>query len=268
MRGIWSVLIASAAIVLSAGAASAETTYSVATGVDFSSGDYGGMTDTEVISAPLTLRVTNGNWSFRASTSYLQISGPADVADIDAGGDGAGGTTGGTGGTIARTGTERGLGDTNLSVSRTFRRLGGSDAYFETTARVRLPTGDDDKGLGVGATDYALAGEVGINKRGGGGSVELTRRFLGDRAGVEREDGWQVTSSVWLRAGERTQVGAFSSWREAAISGRDDPAQIGAFVSHQITRNVRLSVNASGGMSDASPDYSTGIRFTWRPSNG
>lgn len=267
MRGIYKALFASAAVAMSASAAHAETTYSVASGVDFSSGDYGSDADTEVISVPLVFRVTNGNWAFRASTSYLQIDGPADVADVDAGaGDGTGGT-GGSGGTPVRTGTERGLGDTNLSVSRTFRRIGGSDAYFETTARVRLPSGDEDAGLGVGTTDYQLAGEVGVNKRGGGGSIELARRFLGDRDGVEREDGWQVSANSWMRTGEHTQIGAFGSWREASIAGGDDPAQVGLFVTQQLTSNVRMSVNASGGLSDGSPDYATGIRFTWRPSD-
>lgn len=265
MKRIRKALLACAAIAIGAGAARAETTYSVATGIDFSSGDFGGTTDTDVISVPLVVRVTNGRWSLRASTAYLQVDGPADVADVDGGaGDGTGGT-GGTGGTIVRSGTERGIGDTNLSLSRAFRHIGGSDAYFETTARVRLPTGDEDAGLGVGATDYQLAGEFGLNKRGGGVSVELARRFLGDRAGVQREDGWQVSPSAWLRTGEHTQVGAFGSWREAAISGRDDPAQIGGFVSHQLTPSLRLSVNASSGLSDASPDYATGIRLTWRP---
>ncbi|GAM97873.1 hypothetical protein U91I_01502 [alpha proteobacterium U9-1i] len=261
------MLLASAAVAMSVGVAHAETTYSVASGIDFSSGDYGGATDTEVVSLPLVVRVTNGKWAFRASTSYLQIDGPADVADVDAGaGDGTGGA-GGSSGTPIRSGTERGIGDTNLSVSRTFRRVGGTDAYFETTARVRLPTGDEDAGLGVGATDYQLAGEVGVNKRGGGGSIELARRFLGDRAGVQREDGWQLSANTWMRTGEHTQLGAFGSWREAAIVGRDDPAQVGVFVTQQLTSNVRVSVNASGGLSDGSPDYATGIRFTWRPSN-
>jgi hypothetical protein len=263
MRGIYKSLFASVAVAMSVGVANAETNYSVASGVDYSSGDYGGDADTEVISVPLVFRVTNGKWAFRAATSYLQIEGPADVADLD--GDGAGDGAGA--GAPVRTSADRGLGDTNLSVSRTFRNIAGSGAYFEATARVRLPTGDEDAGLGVGTTDYQLAGEVGVNKRNAGGSVELARRFLGDRTGVERQDGWQVSANTWIRTGEHTQLGAFGSWREAAISGRDDPAQAGVFVSQQLTENVRMSLNVSGGLSDASPDYATSLRFTWRPSN-
>jgi len=29
---------------------------------------------------------------------------------------------------------------------------------------MRLPTGDEDKGLGIGATDYGLSTEIGIDK--------------------------------------------------------------------------------------------------------
>lgn len=260
MRKLAQALAASVAVITGAGAAHADTTWSVATGLDFSSGDYGGAEDTEVTSIPLTLRVVNGNWVFRASTSYLSVTGPADVADADDGGGGGGGVT-------TRIGTERGMGDTNLSVAHTWRDLGGSDAYFETTARVRLPTGDEDKGLGVGATDYGLAGEIGVSGSGGGASLGLTRRFLGDRTGVDRQDGWQVNASAWLRPQPRTTLGVFGYWREASIDGRDDPAQAGVFASHRITPEVRLSANLAGGLSDASADYTAGFRLTWRPTD-
>lgn len=253
------MMIASLALATTIGGANAETSWSVATGLDYSSGDYGSATDTEVVSAPLTLRVRHDDWTFRVSTSYLQITGPADVADVDDGGGGATGVT-------TRTGTERGLGDTNLAISRTFRHLGGSDFYFETTGRVRLPTGDDDKGLGVGVTDYGLSGEVGVNQRGGGASLELTRRFLGDRSGIDRQDGWQVNAGTWMRAGDNTTIGAFGSWREASVDGNDDPAQVGAYISQRVSSNVRVAFNAAAGLSDASADYTAGLRLTWRPS--
>ncbi|MEQ1492035.1 MAG: transporter [Terricaulis sp.] len=254
------VCIGAAIAASGAGIATAETEVSFASGANYSSGDYGGTTDTEVFSAPFAIRAKSGSWSFRASTSYLSITGPADVAE-DAGGD----SGDGAGGTILRAGTEQGIGDTNLAVSYRFSHLGGSRAYFEATGRVRLPTGDDDKGLGVGTTDYGLSGELGINQRGGGAALELTRRFLGDRTGGDRHDGWQVNTSAWVRVGERAQLGAFGSWREATSDGREDPAQIGGYVSYRISPQVRVAINAAAGLSDSSADYSTGVRLTWQP---
>ena len=79
MRGIYRALFASAAIAMSANVAHAETTYSVASGVDFSSGDYGSDADTEVISLPLVFRVimgVKGTWrGFTANTEEMTPAG-------------------------------------------------------------------------------------------------------------------------------------------------------------------------------------------------
>jgi hypothetical protein len=239
--------------------ASAETRVSFASGVSYSSGDYGETTDTEVTSVPLSARVTMDDWSFRASVAYLSITGPADVADTtDGGGDGGAGT-------IARTGTERGLGDTTLAVTRSFRRLGGSRAYFDLSGRVRLPTGDEETGLGVGATDYTLNGELGNSGEAGGGYVSAGRRFLGDPDSTSvRQDGWQAGVGGWLRAGENTRVGGYYWWREASFDGGEDPSGVGAYVSYRLSDDLRLSVTGGAGLNEATADYSAGLRLTWR----
>lgn len=192
----------------------------------------------------------------RASTAYLEVTGSAGVADSD-------GSAGG--GDVIRMGTVRGLGDTTVALGHTMRRIGGSSYYFETTARVRLPTGDESKGLGVGVVDYGLSGEIGLNESGGGASLEITRRFLGDRAGLNCVDGWQTNAAAWWRPTASTQIGLAGFWREASVASGDDPAQVGAFASYQWTPNVRLSLSASAGLSDATADYSTDMRVTWTP---
>lgn len=245
-------------------AASADTRVSFASGVDYSSGNYGQTVDTEVISVPLTARVITGHWAFRASIPYLSIKGPADVADTTEGGDG-GGDPGG-GGSLARTGTENGFGDLSLQVTRSFRHVGGEDsgAYFEVTGRVRLPTGDEDRGMGVGATDYTVLGELGNSGDSGGVYVNGGWRFLGDRTGSEREDGAQAGVGAWLRAGEGARIGVSASWREASSQGNDDPASASLYWSQRLNDNLRLSINAGAGLSDSSADYTGGVRLTWR----
>lgn len=246
-----------------AASAYADTRVSFASGVNYSSGDFGGEEDTEVISVPVRARLTTGNWSFRVSASYLTITGPADITDIsEDGGDGDGG--GSSDGTTTRIGTVRGIGDTTLAVDYRFRDLGGSDAYIELGARARLPTGDDEKGLGSGTTDYTALTEVGMSSSRGGAHVIIGRRFRGDRTGVDRQDGWQAEIGGWLPAGDHTNIGAFASWREPSIEGNEEASEAGAYVSRRISENLRIAISASAGLSDASPDYSTGIRFTWR----
>lgn len=244
-----------------AASAYADTRVSFASGVNYSSGDFGGEEDTEVISIPVRARLTTGNWSFRVSAPYLTITGPADITDED-GGDGGGGT--GSDGTTTRIGTVRGVGDTTLAVDYRFRRLGGTDAYIELGARARLPTGDEAKGLGSGTTDYTALTELGVSGDRGGAHVIVGRRFRGQRAGIVRQDGWQAEIGGWLPAGDHTNIGAFASWREPTIEGNEDASEAGAYVSRRFSENLRIAITASAGLSDASPDYSTGIRFTWR----
>ena len=263
MKRIGCATLAIMAMLALSGTASAAPRVSLSIGADYSTGDFGQPSDTTVYSVPMAARLTNGDWSFRISVPYLQIDGNADVADVtDAGADG--GAAGGATGTIVRSGTVRGIGDTTLSVTKSFTDLGPQGMYVDLTGRVRFSTGDEDKGLGVGATDYGAGAELGVSRHGNGAYVNVVRRFLGDRAGFERQDGWQATVGGWLRAGERTTVGASYFWRESTFKGGEEPSELGAYVSYRMNENLRVAVNASGGLSDASPDASVGLRLTWR----
>jgi Putative MetA-pathway of phenol degradation len=251
-------LLAAVSILALAGTAEAKTRVSFSTGLDYSSGEYGGTETTEVISAPFGVRFAVDDWTFRASSSYLQVTGPADVSEDGESGEGVGAVT--------RMGTESGFGDTTVSVERAFRHIGGTDAYVELSARARLPTGDENAGLGVGATDYSVVTEAGVSTRSGGFHLSVGYRFLGQRdEGPERQDGLQAGAGAWLPLGRRTRLGVYGNWREASVEGNDDPANAGAYVSYRATQRLRLTFTAGGGLSDASPEFVTGIRFSWLP---
>lgn len=256
-------LIAAAPCALFTGDASADTRVSFETGVDYYSGDYGEAVATEVTSIPLIARVRTDDWSFRVSIPYLNINGPADVAEGTEGGTRDGGGAG-AGVPLTRSGTETGFGDITLTATRSFRNLGGTHAYLDATGRVRLPTGDETRGLGVGTNDTALTLELGNSTSNGGVYGSLGKRFQGQRDGFDRQDVWQAGFGGWLRAGEHTRVGAYYSWREATISGNPEPSEAGAYISHWLNRSLRVTLNASGGFTDASPDYSAGVRLAWR----
>lgn len=251
-------LLVAAAFLTFAGTAQAETRLSFSTGVEYSSGEYGGEETTEVIAVPFGVRLTVDNWTFRASSSYLYVSGPADISDD--------GESGGGPGAVVRSGSERGVGDTTLSVERAFREIGGSDLYAEVGVRARLPSGDEEKGLGVGAVDYSVVSEAGIATDIGGAYVSAGYRFLGERdSGPERQDGMQAGVGAWVPVGNRVRVGAFGNWREGSVDGNDDPSSAGAYVSYRVAERLRVTFSASGGLSDASPDYTAGVRFNWLP---
>jgi hypothetical protein len=51
--------------------------WSLSTGVSYSSGDYGDIADTRVVSIPVSLKYWRGNWRFKLTQPFVHISGPA-----------------------------------------------------------------------------------------------------------------------------------------------------------------------------------------------
>lgn len=252
-------LAATVSLLAMTGTAWAESKLSFHAGVEYFAGEYGGDQTTEVIAVPFGVRLTVDEWTLRASASYLDVMGPADIAD-------GGEVDGGSSGTFARDGSDTGISDTTISLERAFRHMGGTDVYTEFNVSARLPTGDETKGLGTGVEDYGVNAEIGVANEGGSFYVSAGYRFLGERdTGPQREDGAQAAIGAWLPIGNRTRVGAFGTWRKAAIEGNDDPALGGAYVSYRMSERMRVTFTASGGLSDASPEYMTGIRFNWLP---
>ncbi len=76
----------------------AKSSWSVSTGVSYSRGDYGDIADTEVISAPVSIRYRHGNWRFRLSMPFVHISGPGSLLQTPEGFGGGGGGGGDLGG--------------------------------------------------------------------------------------------------------------------------------------------------------------------------
>jgi hypothetical protein len=229
-------------------------------GLDYTSGMYGEARETQVLAVPMSAKYINGALTFRAAVPYLYVDGPANIAVLDDGEIGGGDVIGLPG---AGRQSRSGFGDTTLSATYAFNRLGGTRAYLDVTGKLRLPTGDREAGLGTGATDVIAEAELGHAFRWGGAYVAVGRRFLGDSEVRVREDGWQLNSGAWISQGEN-ELGGYVSWKQASVRTFDDPAELGAYVARRITPHWRMQISAMTGLSDASPDFGTAISFTYR----
>ena len=253
-------------------AANAETTLRLSTGVDYSSGKYGGTQKTDVIVAPFSAKVSHRAWSVRATLPVISIKGPSSFVVIeDAGGSTSGSTPGGSGssgevtaGLSTARKTTTGLADLSLSGSYTFDDLIGAGSYLELGGRVRLPTGDEAKGLSLGVTDYGTTAELGVAQKRSGAYVLAGRRFNNDAKGLDRVDGWQTEVGGWVRASEATVVGGSVDWRESSVRGGKDVSEASAYVSYKLTDAVRVGATASAGLTDGAADYGVGLNLSWK----
>ncbi|HEX2592305.1 MAG TPA: hypothetical protein VHL34_12455 [Rhizomicrobium sp.] len=274
MKHRFAALLGAAFAVLAPSLAGAEEpSWRFTTGADYSTGRYGEPVGTNVLFVPLTAKAILGNWSFRLSTGFLNIHGPADVAVIDdSGGGGAGGA--GSGGGVDPTGAtippdnRNGLGDTTLGVDYTTSDMWGTPLYADFGARLRLPTGNRAQGLGVGATDEILNLELGSDWGDGGFYVSAGRRFLGDSKFFARKDGYQFGLGGWYDFATYYEVGAYYEYRNASSATLPDPKDVGIYLSYKIASEWKLQLDASKGLSSGAATNDIGLYITYRPDGG
>lgn len=241
-------LLAAAAIV-AAPAAQADR-LNLAAGGEYSVGDYGQAQDTAVWYEFVSARYSTAPWAFKVTVPFLQIDGPATVTDD---------------GEVEGGGVDRmvsGIGDVSLATTYTFAWK-PEKMYLDLIGRVRLPTGDEDRGLGSGEIDYSLVANLDKGFDGFNVYIEAGRRFLGSSALNPREDGWVAGAGISTDLSKETEIGASFAWREAAFNGSPDPAEISAYVRHYLTPELRANVYALAGLSDGSPNAGGGITLTW-----
>ena len=157
-----------------------------------------------------------------------------------------------------------GIGDASIALTYSLDAIGDSPAYVDFTGRVRLPTGDEAEGLGVGATDYVASTELGWDGDPGGVFVSAGRRFLGEVDAFERVDGWQASAGGWVNISDSAVIGAYYDWRNSSTRDGDDPSSVEAYVSWRLNEAWKIELNGGVGLSDASADYTAGLTLIWR----
>ena len=231
---------------------------SLLVGYEFSRGEFDASDDTEISYVPFTLKYQRGDWIVGLTVPYLRIKGPGDVVR---GADGnlviasdGGGTT-----------TESGLGDVVAALSYTLYPSRPSLPVLELSGRIKLPTADEDEGLGTGETDYTLQADV--SKRFGAFSsfATLGYRFLGDSSDLDLEDGFLASLGVGYRYSPRVSLGLAFDYREASTDGSDDARELVPYTSFRVSDRLTLGTYGVVGFSDASSDLALGVtgRVTW-----
>lgn len=263
-------VLASASVVATAGAASAQTVQ-VGVGAEYSTGTYGGSGDTTIYEVPVTFRVRAGDWSFRVRVPFASIEGPGGV--VPGGVDDNGGDRSGPGGgdddeddpiendlgEVIGGVSSSGLAD--MSLSATWSQDIGEDNYLDLTGRVTLPTGDVAKDLGTGETDFTMLAEFGHDFDGAGVYAFGGYKF---RGGATRDDGAQFGAGAYFKPLDGVIAGIDAGWSESSINGLDQSADLTAYSSFTLSPDWRVSLYALTGLTDNAPDFGAGLTLTWR----
>jgi hypothetical protein len=111
----------------------------LSTGINFSRGDYGDPLDTTVISAPVGLKYTRGNFSVRVSVPFVSIDGPGSLIDTPQGRDAGFGGSDSSGGGSSNSGSgssNSGSGSSGSNSGSSSSGSGGSGSGGSAQAEV------------------------------------------------------------------------------------------------------------------------------------
>jgi hypothetical protein len=252
------------AALLALGSAHAEDGLSLGVGVDYSSGEYGGDTTTEILSVPVTAKFTSGPWTYKASLPWMRVSGDPNVVpglgnvlNTNPRGRGRGGLLPPPGG--EEEGTASGIGDLRLAATYSFDT--GGPLGIDLTGNAKIATADEDKGLGTGANDYGLAFDLYRDFDGTllFGGVGYT--VLGESDFIDVDSVMNANLGASWRVGGGN-LGAMYDWREAASADADDRSEITGFYGFDAGGADKFQVYATAGLSDGSPDWGAGVSYT------
>jgi hypothetical protein len=189
------------------------------------------------------------------SVPYLEIDGPADIYII--GGQAVGIPEEIVVGSYRN---ESGIGDVVVRGDYYLRYGTESTPWVIGVARIKLPTGDEDKGLGTGSTDYELG--ISLIQRIGRMNwlADIGYTVVGDpSADYELENVLRIGTGLSVPFGSEDQrsVYAYLENRTNVISGEEDRRSLALGMDTPLDRvgRVRFSASAFVGLSDTSEDY-------------
>lgn len=223
-------------------------------GVSYSRGSYGLADDTEVIVVPFNYVAERGRWALRATFPWLRLSGPAAIV---------GGSSGAVGGpTRPSNASSSGIGDSLISLTyKTNPEPVGPNLNF--TGKVKLPTGDETRGLGTGEFDYQAQIDYFQSFNGTTPFANFGYRVLGDGL-YQLDDGFYASAGMAFLVADGTSVGASLDWRESIVTGGDDALETTLFAYRKLNKDWATTVYGQTGFTDASPDLGLGFSFSYQ----
>jgi hypothetical protein len=227
--------------------------YFISSGLDYSSGKYGGTSTTRILYAPLTVQARFGFFRLRVSSGWMEIDGDGVIAGVDGpivlpGGGSAHHTSG--------------LADTVVQAG--VRLTSGVDfPCVELVGKVKLPTADKDKALGTGEVDYAA--QVDVYQTFGATTIFGTAGYkvYGDPPTLDLNDVPYGSAGVSFKASPQWSLGGSIDWRQKITSTSGDKLQITPFAKFKLATDWSIIAYGDAGLADGSPDWGGGFAVKW-----
>ncbi len=226
-------------------------------GLDYSTGNYGASQSTEIWYTPLTVKYESGASTVKLTLPRVSITAPAggQLIGVDAQGrpvyDGSGVRS-----------NQEGMGDVVLSYSHSLFTQPVRGMLLDLTAKAKLATADDGKGLGTGENDYSVLADVYYLAGAWTPFATVSYRLTGDPAGVDLRNVWGGTLGFGYKRSPTDSLGLMWDARQASSATGIASNEATVYWVHKFGGGMKLQTYAVKGFSDGSADWGVGAMFS------
>ncbi len=160
--------------------------------------------------------------------------------------------------TAGQSTTESGIGDIILRGGRALVPEGESGLSLYGSLAVKLPTADENKGLGTGKTDYGAF--LGLYKRIESAKLAFMGGYIitGNSSSFNYNDIYLYGVGVSKVFG-RTDLYASLEGRRSTVPGADNPLELNFGFFHLLSKEYSLKGSTFFGLTDGSPDFGVNL---------
>lgn len=245
--------------------------FSIGLGYEYETGDYGTGEDIDTWRVPLLIEWSpHDRFSLAVEIPYVRQSRTGETILLGGApaptrpGHGNGKMSNGdpaetTTTTSETTDSESGLGDITVDASVVLLKEEGHSPRLLGLLYAKLPTADEDKGLGTGEFDWG--GGLGIGKRFSNWSVYAEALYIepGTSDRYDPDGYWEWLAALSYRPGGNLLPGLSLSGGTAPFDGADDPLEVKFRLGVITGEQTSLSLYVARGLSDGSPEWAAGI---------
>ena len=240
--------------------AAREADWRFSTSVNYDTGKYGTPDRTNSVYIPFTLKRYYSEADLSVTVPYLRQSSAGQVTWVGgkpvrvARGQGA-----------AVNSTESGLGDIILRGTYTLKRDGPKSFGLGLAGRLKLPTADENKGLGTGELDEGVGLEF-AKEINPDWTLLADGYFtiIGDPDGVDFYNQVSLDIGFYKKLSGKLGLTMLYETQSAIVDGNADPRSLSGTLSYSAESGAQFSGGLTLGLSDGSPDIGLSAGFNRR----
>jgi len=233
--------------------------WELSSSITYVTGDYGTDVDSDLVYIPVILQRNTDRWKASVTVPWLWIENSGDVTIV-------GGVPEG-GGDVGFKQTHSGLGDVRLQGTYFAWFPGELKEWapgIDLSADLKLPTADEDKGLGTGETDLGFA--IGLYdwlSRKWLWFADWKYKFIGEPA--DRDYDNQVIYDIGVAYKPREEwLHSFLLEERTAVTDAGEESVSAVYAPrYEVESNLDVYGSVEVGLSDGAPDYSLTAGFEY-----